>query len=167
MELYLFRHGHINESGKFIGFSDVDLSDVGIIQQREIEKKLLDLNLDQIFSSDLKRTFVGGGIRISNIREINFGQWEGLSWAIVEKRYPNESKEYLLNPMGFKFPNGETFCSFEKRALSWLDDVLVSGAKRVGAVTHKGVINFMMSRFSGKHFWKINPEYGQMFKITL
>lgn len=59
LRLYLIRHGEIESlaAGKLIGHTDVSLSDLGVEQARLIAKKMDHMQLDAIYSSDLRRAF--------------------------------------------------------------------------------------------------------------
>ncbi|WP_297430766.1 histidine phosphatase family protein, partial [Clostridium sp.] len=100
-KLYLIRHGETewNKLGKFQGCVDIDLSQEGIKQAYYLSEKF-GSNFDFIYSSPLKRALETANIIASNkgirpviledIREINFGEWEGLTIKEIAKNYPDE-----------------------------------------------------------------------------
>lgn len=99
--LYLIRHGETewNKIGRFQGSSDIALSDKGIKQAQQAAK-VLKGKLDYIYTSPLSRAKQTAEIiaeanhitvQIENdIREINFGVWEGLTFDEIKKNYPVE-----------------------------------------------------------------------------
>jgi broad specificity phosphatase PhoE len=75
------------------------------------------------------------------LRECNFGAWEGMSWDAIERRFPEESREYLARPVTFTFPGGESLESMRRRVMGELLE-FVGGADGppVAVVTHSGPI---------------------------
>lgn len=86
--LLLVRHGETewNKLGKFQGCTDIELSKDGINQAENLKLKLNE-EFDVIYSSPLKRAYETAKILakdkditiLEDIREINFGEWEGLT----------------------------------------------------------------------------------------
>lgn len=99
--LYLIRHGETewNKLGKFQGSKDISLSQNGLIQAEYLSKRL-NGNFDYLYSSPLKRAFKTAEILAKNsnltplicdsIREINYGDWEGLTINEIKDMYSNE-----------------------------------------------------------------------------
>lgn len=97
--VFLIRHGETpwNVLGKFQGCNDIDLSENGVVQAHHLKKRF-ENKLDYIYSSPLKRAFETAKILTSsrekdpviadNLREINFGQWEGLTVKEIQSTYP-------------------------------------------------------------------------------
>lgn len=95
----LVRHGETewNVLGKFQGCKDINLSKDGILQA-EYLKKRLENKFDHIYTSPLKRAMrtaeiISDGKNIkpiieTELREINFGDWEGLTIKEIEANYP-------------------------------------------------------------------------------
>lgn len=98
--LFLIRHGETkwNTLGKFQGCTDIDLSDEGILQANFLKERMKD-SFDFIYSSPLRRASDTANIICSNtdikpqiepsIREINFGEWEGLTIKEIKELYPD------------------------------------------------------------------------------
>ena len=92
MRLILIRHGKVDgDSGTYYGWSDVSLNDEGIEQSKRITESLKSFKIDAVFSSDLKRArhlaeMIARAKSLpltveKRIREMNFGEWEGHSYA--------------------------------------------------------------------------------------
>ncbi len=89
MKLILTRHGETIENVNKIlqGWNDTNLNKNGIQQAKQLAKRLKDINIDLIYSSDLKRAFNTAQeiskfhncplIKDKRMREINFGEWNG------------------------------------------------------------------------------------------
>ena len=89
MKLYVTRHGQSewNYENKVCGISDINLTEKGIEQAKELAAKLENYNIDIIISSPLRRarktaeiisSTIGKDIIIDNrLFEQNFGVYEG------------------------------------------------------------------------------------------
>ncbi len=101
-ELILVRHGETdwNKEGKFQGSTDIDLSREGILQARLL-KDALKNNFDYVYASPLRRALQTAEIlcedkddihpvAVPDLREINFGAWEGLTITQIREQYPAE-----------------------------------------------------------------------------
>lgn len=103
-KILLVRHGETewNKLGKFQGCKDISLSEEGIVQAQYVSKSI-NGNFDYLFTSPLKRAVQTAGIIgaerkikpivINDIREINFGEWEGLT---VKEIAGNFSKQFEI-----------------------------------------------------------------------
>src|SRR4030043_1857229 len=98
-KLSLIRHGDRGEScrGRYIGRTDAPLSDMGRSQAAALAAELDRLNGARILCSPLLRTLetarialgAGGGFAIdANFREIDFGRWEGMTFAEIAAAGP-------------------------------------------------------------------------------
>jgi len=99
----LVRHGETkwNALGKFQGCMDIDLSDEGIFQANFLRDRL-ENTFDYIYASPLRRALDTANIICSNmdinpqlepaLREINFGEWEGLNIKEIQELYPDNFK---------------------------------------------------------------------------
>ncbi|WP_143317059.1 histidine phosphatase family protein [Clostridium sp. HBUAS56017] len=97
--LFLVRHGETkwNALGKFQGCTDIDLSDEGVYQAKLLRDRV-ENSFDFIYCSPLRRANDTANIICSNvhikpeiepaIREINFGDWEGLTLKEIKELYP-------------------------------------------------------------------------------
>lgn len=106
--IILIRHGETewNALGKFQGSRDIDLSEEGIMQA-DFLKKRINKNFDYIYCSPLKRALKTAQILSENmeinpviyedLREIDFGKWEGLTIEDIKNNYPEIFREWLTD----------------------------------------------------------------------
>lgn len=133
MRLYLTRHGETqwNRLGKTQGIQDISLSDFGRTQARGLGERLKSYNaIDAIYCSDLSRAretaeIIGDklGLKPSStdlLREVSFGQWEGLSTAEIEAQYPNGLERWRNDPY-FSPEGGESLSAVHHRISSFLE----------------------------------------------
>ena len=109
------RHGPTHEK-VFTGWRDVP-ADLSNINQINRLKNFLPQNAIFI-SSDLKRAITtarsihsGNSEMIidPNLREFNFGLWDGLDFNEVARDYPEKSKEFWEKPGAITAPAGESW----------------------------------------------------------
>jgi broad specificity phosphatase PhoE len=76
----------------------------------------------------------------SELRELSFGDWEGLTWPEVEARDPLGVVERRADIWNFVPPNGESYAMLEDRLKPWL--ATLTGDALV--VSHGGVARALM-----------------------
>ena len=91
--VYLVRHGQVADghTHRYHGNNDIGLSDTGVRQFEDLAAQLAEVELAGIYASDLTRALTGAQIInrgreaplqiIPEFREVNFGSWEGLTFA--------------------------------------------------------------------------------------
>ena len=47
--------------------------------------------------------------------QINFGSWDGLTEMDIEKKYPGQYKEKMLDSYRFRYPRGESYSDLVQR----------------------------------------------------
>ena len=120
---YLLRHGKTVLDGRYIGSTDCVLSDEGEQQIKLLSPAFTKIEFSKVISSPMKRciqTFDLLGINnnlqiVSEIREINFGDWEKKSFHEVFTENKNLTKVWQKNPLTFQFPSGEGIEQFLTR----------------------------------------------------
>jgi alpha-ribazole phosphatase/probable phosphoglycerate mutase len=136
-----FVHGTTTDNEKDIssGWSDVELSELGIQQSKELADKTRDKKFDVVFTSDLKRAvdsanITWGGkhkiIQDKRLRECNYGDYNAKPSKVVE---PLQEKS-IDTPM----PNGESYEMVKERIKGFLDDLKKDyEGKHIAIVAHK------------------------------
>ncbi|MFH1904641.1 MAG: alpha-ribazole phosphatase [bacterium] len=175
-KIFIVRHGQTsgNSTLKYFGITDVELNEEGINQAGLASKRLEKENICRIYSSSLKRAFKTAEIiakphRISvelkeDLREINFGNWEGLGFQEIQKSFPQEFSEWQNNIMGFTMPQGESILELKRRVETAFNEILNSARENnVVIVTHGGPIRIILSKILSLNaletvFWKIKQD---------
>jgi alpha-ribazole phosphatase len=149
--VYLFRHGELLEKyhKKYVGHLDSPLSETGKKQSQSINSFILKLKNPEVITSDLQRTFSELKLPLAKkkeLREINFGTWDGLSWKDIEKSFPDEAEAFLKDPSKFNFPSGESYNHLSERVIPIFDELLNSEKESFIFVVHAGVIRTILSK---------------------
>ena len=103
-ELILVRHGETdwNRDRRYQGHADPPLNDAGRVQAEQLAESLETLELDAIYTSDLRRAaetaeIIGAGrgipiVHDPGLREIDVGSWSGLTREEIEERFPGAAE---------------------------------------------------------------------------
>ncbi len=164
MEVYLVRHGATDANlgdGRYAGWVDPPLADKGIQQARRAAARLRDAAISRVVCSDLKRAIQTARIiaephklpieTIPAWRELNYGEWDGLTAAEIEQRWPGALRRLSEDPR-FRVPGGETLAELLERTLPALRDLVPSGGKSGGdviVVSHKATIRVLLCHLTG------------------
>ena len=155
-KLILVRHGQteMNAQSLYFGKLNPPLNDLGISQAYQAKEKLLDIDYDIIYSSPLERAkqtaeicnYLDKEIIFdSNLEEINFGIFEGLTFKQISEKYPNEVKKMEEDWKSFNYVTGESPKEMFQRAISFLKTLDYTKTNLI--VTHWGIINCIISYF--------------------
>jgi broad specificity phosphatase PhoE len=164
-ELVLVRHGETvgQSSIRLYGSTDVALAPEGEAQAAAAGRSLAGRRFDAVYSSPLHRAHRSAELVLHHIphppvaielvegfREIDFGRWEGWSWAEVEARDPDTLARWSSEGPAFRFPEGEVRREFVARVQAAvgpsIEQQFLSGAENLLAVVHKGVIKAIAAR---------------------
>ena len=150
------RHGPTHADG-LIGWTDLpaDLSDHAALDR--LADPLPDDAL--VISSDLARASATANAIQRNrqrlpdspqLREINFGAWEGKTHAEISQTHPELARSYWTSPGDTAPPDGESWNQAAQRISRFVDDMNNGhpGAHIV-AVAHFGVILTQLQRAAG------------------
>lgn len=149
----LIRHGETewNTLGKFQGCTDIALSKEGI-KQAKLLKNRLKGNFDYIYSSPLNRAFETANILasgtdkevaiVSEIREINFGEWEGLTVHEIAENYPEVFKAWRSDKTESYICGGDSSIhnAANRATKCILDIVNQHKGKKIAIIAHGGII---------------------------
>ncbi len=157
-KLILVRHGQTawNKEGRFQGQSDVALSEEGIQQAEALAAHFPVDSVDAVYSSDLVRARRTAeiiaerfGLRVEtkqSLRELHFGDWEGLTYDEIVGHWPDALANFLQHPDILEVPNGETFPQVRKRAMDAIDDILKEQeGKTVVLTAHGGILRTILT----------------------
>jgi probable phosphoglycerate mutase len=162
LNLYLLRHGETEASrtGGYVGFTDVDLTPEGLAMAEAFAEKYEHLPWQAIFASPLKRTVatatpiakaVGLNIQLRNgLKEMFFGEWEGLSLEEVKARHDKDYNNWMTEPAWNPPTGGETGMQVASRAamvIAEIENQFTEG--NVLVVSHKTTIRLMLCSLLG------------------
>lgn len=154
--LLLVRHGQSewNAAGRWQGWNDVPLSDLGGQQAREAAGRLGRLGITAVVHSGMLRTaqtadIVNAALHLpapeveSGLKEYDVGEWGGLTRPEIEQRWPGALDQWFNDELPAT-PSGEVRSAFRQRVLEALHRLAVRhrGAC-VLAVTHGGVVGMV------------------------
>lgn len=173
VRLYLIRHGETgdNYNKRFCGWTDAPLNELGKSQSKKLGEAFKDLEIDIIYTSDLKRARETA-LCIKNdrkllireldaLRELNFGIAEGLIIEEIKERYPEVYEELENDYIRARFPKGESLEEMHNRVSRVIDAILDKHAgKTIALVAHSGVIRSIIS-----HLITGDIKYHWSFKI--
>ena len=158
----------------FNGHTDVDLSPLGTAQMEAVAEDLAKVELAAVYSSDLKRAVYGGTALVRtrdinleinpSLRELFFGDWEGMNFEEVESRYPGALEARRTDLVGFKPPGGETLKEFRDRINSAVTQILFKHqGSNVAIAAHSAVNRIILLQALGcplEKIWSIHQDYG-------
>jgi len=181
MRLILIRHGltDYNLEKRYCGFKDSGLNRMGKDQAREIKMKLKGFKIDKVYCSDLRRSWQTAKIifgekscpilKRKNLREINFGKWEGFNFKQILKKYPSIYKKWLKDPFSVDIPQGEKMKHFMARIKREIKNIIKNNRnKTVAIVCHYGPMRIILNNSFGikkRGFWETEVESKAIYII--
>jgi probable phosphoglycerate mutase len=148
------RHGQTawNAALRIQGQLDIGLNDVGRWQAQRLAQACAGEALDAIYSSDLARArdtaqalanVVGLEVRTdAGLRERGFGVFEGLTFAEVESRYPDQARRWRQRDASFGPAGGEVLQAFYQRAVAAVAALAARHrGQHIAVVAHGGVLD--------------------------
>lgn len=177
-ELILLRHGETvgQSSIRLYGATDIALSPVGEQQAARAAAALRTHAFTRIVSSPLQRARRSAEIVrsaqtsaapltiLGDLREVDFGAWEGLTWAEVAARDPDNHRLWQqAGPglAGFTYPGGEARPAFTRRVHAAARQIFTAPGPTL-AVLHKGVIKSVIAALTG-----MPPETASQLPVPL
>lgn len=148
------RHGETawNVEGRIQGQLDVPLDATGRWQVRRLALALAEEDIAAVYSSDLLRAFetaqaVARGrdepiVTDVGLRERGFGEFEGLSYAEINRRWPEMAERWRRRDPDFGAPGGETLRDFHDRTIAAATRLAARHPGRtIALVAHGGVMD--------------------------
>jgi alpha-ribazole phosphatase len=180
-DLLFIRHAETDMAGTFCGRCDPELNARGRAQLDDLINRLREEKIGVVYASDLRRAHTTG-VAIaetfnvycherSALREIDFGQWEGLTWEEIERRDDVYARRWIAEYPRLPAPDGESFHDFERRVL---DEVKFLSLKaeaselRIAVVTHAGVLRTVLCALLGwseDTAWEQTSSYCSVVRI--
>ncbi|GGQ43738.1 putative phosphoglycerate mutase [Actinomadura coerulea] len=160
--LILVRHGETewHADNRYAGISDVALTPRGLDQARALAAWAGTARPDAVWCSDLSRSrltaapsaaAIGARLHVDErLRELDFGHGEGLTRAEMERKFPEELRAFLADPVAAHLPGGEDPAAAARRFTACLDDIArLHEGGRVLVVGHSTAIRLALCRLLG------------------
>ena len=175
--IYLARHGQVAgyERTPVYGHTDVEMTDVGRLQMEHLAERLRLADLSAIYCSDLERTRLGARIigryhdvphHVSpDLREMYFGDWEGLTLEGIRERFPEDLERRKSDIVDFAPPGGgESIGQLSGRVLACVRKILKRHEEEdILIVAHGGVNRVILSyalELDLSHLFNLHQAYG-------
>lgn len=178
MKLYIARHGQTNYNDLGLCNSDpkvdVHLTEVGIEQAENLAEKLKDVEIDQVFVSELKRTkqtaqivneYHKAPVTVEpRLNDIRFG-YEGKHYREYQSALDSADDKWTV-----RFNGGESIKDLRERAQDFIDDLKTKDYKTVLIVTSGGVMQAIygiLNNQSIEEAWDYRPDKGSCVELDL
>jgi broad specificity phosphatase PhoE len=156
----LVRHGDIAaDMNRYWGQTDVPLNVHGLAQAEKVGKRLAGEDIGVIYSSDLKRaldaaTVIAESHHLSvvpcpELREIGFGQCEGLTFDEMRKRYPSTESIWTADGREVSFPGGESVLALTERLTTFAERLRCESCGTALVVAHAGSLRVLVCCLAG------------------
>lgn len=173
--LYLIRHGEVVGAGtpRYNGHHDVPLSERGVAMYHDLKPRLAGSAITACYSSDLTRCRTGAEILAChagctpvfepNLRELNIGIWEGMTWDEIIARYPDHWHARLNDIVNYRVPEGENLLDLQARAIPVIENIVRRHrGEEVLVVGHGGINRVILLNAIGaplSSFFTIEQTY--------
>jgi len=180
-EILFIRHAATDMAGTFCGHSDPEINALGYEQIAELTEKIRSEDIGIVYSSDLRRAQTTAGAVTKafgveyhirpELREINFGRWEGLRWKDIEQHDAVYANRWMADYPTLPARGGERFCDFERRVL---DEVAFLSTKvirqNIAVITHAGVLRTVLcslKKYSQNDAWRQTEAYCSIVRYAV
>jgi len=125
-DLFVVRHAEPEMHGLMLGRTDPPLSAAGRL---EAQARMAPLRGEIVYSSPLRRaretaSFVPAPlVVIDGLAEIAYGEWEGLTWAQIEEKWPELARRKQRDWFAVTPPGGESREEVSVRAARALEQI--------------------------------------------
>ncbi len=171
--LMLIRHPEIADAEqlKYFGATDVRLSQHGYKQAERLADFLSKRQVKAVYCSPLQRAKYTAqliadksGLTINiipELKEINFGRWEGNSYQEILSVDEQLCREWLEMKPEFRFPAGESLAEFYQRVIQEYNRILstdleTQAGELIVVVAHGGVIRLILADLLDINWGRVN-----------
>ncbi|WP_286311405.1 histidine phosphatase family protein [Romboutsia ilealis] len=178
VKLILVRHALTvdNQKSRLSGHIDSSISEEGREQIDKITNYLKDFDIDKIYTttssrtkdtvkklSELKSIEI---IEKESLKEISFGDFEGLTFDEIKDKYPKEFQDMIEKGYEYKYPNGESLIDSYNRVCIELDNIISNNDNRTILIcshggTIRNIITYLISN-SYKYHWNFKIDNGSV-----
>lgn len=155
--VYLIRHAEAegNIAEIFQGRTNGGITEKGYRQLKDLSERFKDIPIEAVYSSPLKRTMETAKavnkyhnfdiIKNDGLMEINGGDFEGVLWCDLPKRFPEAFDLWTKRHHDFKINNGESMVEVYDRMKKTITQIVADNkGKTIAIVSHGCAIrNFL------------------------
>jgi alpha-ribazole phosphatase len=168
--IYLLRHGEIDnvEPKRFMGQTDVPLTDRGIEQAYWWRRQWSKIRFEGIWCSDLERSRQTAEIMreqfacplkmTPSLREINLGEWDGMPVEAIRSKFSDEWAARGRDMAGYRPPGGESFADLQARIVPVFEEIARDTTGNVLITAHSGVNRVILC-------YVLNMPLGNLFRL--
>ena len=159
-QVLVVRHGETdwNREARWQGQGGPGLNDTGRAQAARIAQRLARVRVDALYTSDLARAeetarIIGRAVgerprRLKGLREVDNGDWRGLTRAQVRQRNPAGYRRWLRGEPGWH--GGETYDEMHARVIATLERLVAKHPRgRIVLVSHGGAVRAIVAHAVG------------------
>ena len=184
LQIDLLRHGETTLSHTLRGHLDDDLTEQGWLQMQSTIQQYITtpMDWDVIISSPLRRCRrfaehladqLGLPMRVNeHIKEMYFGDWEGISTQVIYEAEPERLANFWQFPTQYHAPKGESLLQFKQRVIDGFDEIYVQMQRhnwnKALIVTHGGVIKLLTCLARQQNLddlLKMPAELGKLYQL--
>ncbi|MBN1189249.1 MAG: histidine phosphatase family protein [Dehalococcoidales bacterium] len=176
--LLLVRHGEteMNSALRYWGRTDVNLGPAGLQQAQCLAQRLESCKIGCIYSSSMKRAMLTArtisgphSLEVTGcdeLREIDFGDIEGLDYSQVKSRFPHVARMWAGCDPELAYPGGESLEHLDGRICGFMQKLAAHAPdETVLIVAHAAVLRslicLLMEMESGFR-WKIRLDLASL-----
>lgn len=157
LRIFLIRHGETewNKQNRLQGNSDINLSPEGLHQAIMLAEHAPFQHVDAIYSSDLTRAVATANVlaerfdldvkTMPELRETNFGDWEGRFISELAEEFPVAFGKFFTDPERCHPPHGETFLEAQARVMIGIREIISNhDDQNIIVVSHGSAIRLIL-----------------------
>lgn len=186
LQIDLLRHGETTLSHTLRGHLDDELTEQGWLQMQSTIQQYMTtpVDWDVIISSPLRRCRrfaehladqLGLPMRVNeHIKEMYFGDWEGISTQVIYEAEPEQLANFWQFPTQYHAPNGESLIQFQQRIFIGFEQIYTQiqaqNGQKALVITHGGVIKLLTCLAQQQNLddlLKMPAELGKLYSFSL
>lgn len=181
MDIFLVRHGETdwNLLEKMQGHQDIPLNKKGQQQAKELALKLREKQVDEIYSSTMKRALETADIisrvlgkpayMTEGLIEKGYGEAEGLTMAEANVKFADVMAAWMEHPLNVKFPGegSETDLEVLQRVYGTWEEILKRAKGNIVIVTHGATMSILLQYLFRETPEEIPEHFGNVSITTL
>jgi broad specificity phosphatase PhoE len=173
--IILVRHGQTewNRVERFRGRADVPLNETGLAQAEATGRRVAaEWTIAAVYTSPLSRAVktaaaIAGHFNLPvqahpGLADIDYGEWQGLTPAEVQQRWPDQLFNWINQPEQARIPAGETLADLRARAMQSVNELAARHAGETIALVGHTVINRVILLgvlgLGNDRFWRLKQD---------